>query len=62
MTFNERMLVLQDRMKSAQDDDTRYQVAETIRDLGYIDFRDFCGAVPVAAHIDAVENILRAQA
>ncbi len=60
MSINERLHALDRRMKSLLNDDRRYAVAEKIRDLGYIDFRDFARAKPASAHVDAVEQALAA--
>ncbi|MBZ9648461.1 hypothetical protein K9B33_12980 [Sphingobium sp. 3R8] len=58
MNITERLYALERRMKAALNDDRRYAVAEKIRDLGYIDFRDFARAQPAPAHIEAVERAL----
>ncbi|MBA4092375.1 MAG: hypothetical protein C0494_17535 [Sphingobium sp.] len=56
MTFEERLLSLRGLMKSARDDDTRYLIAGALRDLGYIDFQDFCRTSPPSAHIEVIEQ------
>jgi len=43
-------------------DDVRYAVAARIRDLGYIDLRDFFQARPAIAHVAAIERMLGASA
>jgi hypothetical protein len=58
MTIDERLQALRQMMKAAPSDDVRYAVAERIRDLGYIDFKDFFAARPVSAHMDVVEHAL----
>jgi hypothetical protein len=52
----ERIQLLQATMKTTRDDATRYRVSQTIRDLGYLDFKDFCSALPHSAHIEVVEQ------
>lgn len=58
MSIKDRLQALEHRMKSLVNDEGRYAVAEKIRDLGYIDFRDFSRARPAAAHVEAVERAL----
>jgi hypothetical protein len=58
----ERIRLLQNTMKVTRDDATRYRVSETIRDLGYLDFKDFCTALPHPAHIEVVERAFTLQA
>ncbi|MBZ9650027.1 hypothetical protein K9B33_21060 [Sphingobium sp. 3R8] len=48
MTFEGRLLFLKGLMKSARNDDTRYLIAGALRDLGYIDFQDFCRTAAAA--------------
>lgn len=54
----ERLQSLKQHMRTARNDATRYRVAETIRELGYIDFDDFYGAKPLPAHVAAVEQAI----
>lgn len=58
MTIETRLQALKSRISAILNDDLRYAVAERIRDLGYIDLRDFFQARPVPAHVKAVEKML----
>ncbi|MFZ2998291.1 hypothetical protein [Sphingobium sp.] len=58
MAIDDRLYALKQSMVKAQNDDTRYAVAETVRDLGYIDFRDFLQARPTLSHVELVERKL----
>ncbi|MDR7154756.1 hypothetical protein J2W40_001571 [Sphingobium xenophagum] len=58
MAIDDRLHALKQSMVKAQNDDTRYAVAETVRDLGYIDFRDFFEARPALSHVEVIERTL----
>ncbi|HUD94917.1 hypothetical protein [Sphingobium sp.] len=59
MGIEQRIQALKRHIAAILNDDMRYAVAARIRELGYIDFRDFYQARPVPAHVSAVENLLR---
>jgi len=59
MGIENRLQALKRQIATILNDDTRYAVAERIRELGYIDFRDFFQARPAPAHVAAVEHLLR---
>lgn len=58
MTIETRLQTLKSRISAILNDDIRYALAERIRELGYIDLRDFFQARPVPAHVTAVEKML----
>ncbi|WP_311268541.1 hypothetical protein [Sphingobium sp. WCS2017Hpa-17] len=62
MTIETRLQALKRRIAAILNDDTRYAVAARIRELGYIDLRDFFQARPVLAHVTAIERMLGAAA
>lgn len=62
MTVETRLQALKSRISAILNDDLRYAVAERIRDLGYIDLRDFFAARPVVAHVAALERLLLVRA
>lgn len=59
MGIEQRIYALKRHISAILNDETRYAVAARIRELGYIDFRDFYQARPVIAHVAALENLLR---
>ncbi|BBD00184.1 hypothetical protein YGS_C1P1439 [Sphingobium sp. YG1] len=58
MTIETRLNALKSRISAILNDDLRYALAERIRELGYIDLRDFFQARPVLAHVHALERML----
>jgi len=62
MTIETRLQALKRRIAAVLNDDVRYAVAARIRDLGYIDLRDFFQARPAIAHVAAIERMLGAPA
>lgn len=58
MTVEARLHALKSRIGGIVNDDVRYAVSARIRELGYIDLRDFYQARPAAAHVAAVEQML----
>lgn len=59
MSIEQRVHALKRQIAAILNDDTRYAVAERIRELGYIDFRDFFQARPAPAHVAALEHLLQ---
>lgn len=59
MSIEQRVHALKRQIAAILNDDMRYAVAQRIRELGYIDFRDFYQARPAAAHVAALEHLLR---
>ena len=55
---NERLTALKRAMKTHDNDETRYAVAEKLRELGYIDWSDFCRGAPPIDHIVELEAVL----
>lgn len=58
MAIRDRLFALKQKMVKVRNDDTRYAVAEALRNLGYIDLRDFLQARPALSHIEVVERQL----
>ncbi len=58
MTIETRLNALKSRISAILNDYLRYALAERIRELGYIDLRDFFQARPVLAHVHALERML----
>jgi len=58
MTIETRLNALKSRISAILNDDLRYALAKRIRELGYIDLRDFFQARPVLAHVHALERML----
>ncbi|NWK97043.1 hypothetical protein DM806_15480 [Sphingobium lactosutens] len=58
MTIETRLHALKRRIGAILNDDSRYAIAAHIRELGYIDLRDFFQARPVLAHVAAIERML----
>lgn len=59
MGIENRLQALKRQIAAILNDDMRYAIAERIRELGYIDLRDFFQARPALAHVAAVEHLLR---
>ena len=55
---DERLSALKRAIKARENDETRYAVAEKVRELGYIDWADFCGSVPPEDQLTQLEAIL----
>lgn len=58
-SMNARLAALKHAMKTHDNDETRYAVAEKLRELGYIDWADFCSGSPPAEQIAELEAVLR---
>jgi len=59
MRIEKRLQGIRTKIAAILNDDTRYAIAERVRELGYIDFRDFFQSSPAPAHVLAVERILK---
>ena len=58
MGIEQRLQALKRHISTVLNDETRYALAQRIRELGYIDVRDFVSARPARAHVAAVERVL----
>jgi len=55
---NERLAALKHMIKTHDNDETRYAVAAKLRELGYIDWADFCRGSPTVEEIAEIEAVL----
>lgn len=58
MRIESRLYTLKRKIGTILNDDTRYAISERIRELGYIDLRDFFQSSPINLHVVAVERML----
>lgn len=58
MSAEQRIEGLSLKMKALRSDDIRYAIGEKIRELGYVNFRDFHLSNPSRLEIDMVEKLL----